>query len=785
MGCEVCKEPEQAKVQGSNSATPVPAPSPSEEILKFLTKVQLFKRLPSDQIPVLAAACSSEQYPQNHVLIKQGDDGDAFFVIVSGTVRVMIDENKVATLTTGDYVGENALLRNEPRSATIIAETPISVLKITRENFREMGLNEKLEFPKRQAVAGGCEANVVTKPPCAKTSADRKFISEAIKRNQNLNTMMEVTDEKIAHMIEVMWTEQVLAGKDIITQGELEADYFYIVKDGCFEIFVNTSDKVQSADQAIGSHTERVGEVPTGGSFGELAMLYYAPRAATVRAKTTSVVYVIDRVNFKNTLSKTSADFAKEYRKYLEKVEILQELKPDEMDEVAKSLVETDFSAGETIFEQGEKGDTFYILYEGEVSIIKSGKVMAEFKATKDKAECFGEMALLSDKPRMATVKVLSQTAKTLALDKNSFDLLLGPLDEIRKRGKNVGESKVGTLNRKASTEAVGAVGSRREKIYRKDLQRLGLLGCGGFGAVELVEHVVTKETYALKALSKGYVVKCGMKKGVMSEKNIQYMCDSPFVVKLYETYNGEQSLYFLLELALGGELYATYNKKGFHGREEHAKFYVAGTVYAFEHLHDKKIIYRDLKPENLLLTDSGCVKLTDMGLAKVVVGKTYTTCGTPDYFAPEMIASSGHTNAVDWWTLGILSFELMAGHPPFEAAAPMQIYSKVTKGINKVSFPSKLKGPCESLVKNLCSSNPTERLPMKKGGIENIKNHQWFNEFDWVGMKNLTLEPPYKPKVKSRKDIANFAARKEDMPPQVKYNDDGSGWDADFATSK
>jgi len=287
-----------------------------------------------------------------------------------------------------------------------------------------------------------------------------------------------------------------------------------------------------------------------------------------------------------------------------------------------------------------------------------------------------------------------------------------------------------------------------------------------------------------LKALSKGYIVKCGMKKGVMSEKNIQIMCDSPFVVKLWETYNGEQSLYFLLELALGGELYATYSKKGFHGSEKHAKFYIGGTVFAFEHLHEKKIIFRDLKPENLLLTDEGRIKLTDMGLAKVVVGKTYTTCGTPDYFAPELIASVGHTHAVDWWTLGILTFELMTGHPPFESAAPMQIYSKVTKGINKVSFPTKLRGPFEDLVKHLCRKEPSDRLPMKKGGTENIKKHAWFSGFDWNGMKGFTLEPPYKPKVKSKKDIANFSARKEDMPPQVKYKDDGSGWDADFATS-
>jgi len=781
MGCELCKQ--KAEPTDPNEESVAARPTPDQGTLNFLSKVQLFKRLPNDQHAVLAAACQRQEYPLNHVLIKQGDDGNEFFVIVSGRVGVTIDGNKVATLTTGDYVGENALLRNEPRTATITAETSISVLKITRDKFRELGLNEKLEFTKRQAVGGGAERNVATKPPSPKNASERTLISEAIKRNSNMQTM-GLTDDKISNLVDVAWMESVPAGKEIITEGDLEADYFYIVKEGNFEILISRSENVQSADQAIGSHTERLGTVGTGGSFGELALLYYAPRAATVKARTASIVYVIDRINFKNVLAMSAEDFAKEHRKYIDKVEILGDLKDDEKTEVAKALVETNFSEGETIFEQGEKGKTFYILYQGEVSVIKSGKEVAKKTATADKAEFFGELALLSDAQRTATIKVVSPVAKTLSLDKTSFDLLLGPLDEIKKRGKTGGESKVGRGSMAVvPTEAKSTQGSR-QKIYRKDLARLGLLGCGGFGAVELVEHTQTKDTYALKALSKGYIVKCGMKKGVMSEKNIQIMCDSPFVVKLYETFNGEQSLYFLLELALGGELYATYSKKGFHGSEKHAKFYISGTVYSFEHLHEKKIIFRDLKPENLLLTDEGRIKLTDMGLAKVVVGKTYTTCGTPDYFAPELIASVGHTHAVDWWTLGILTFELMAGHPPFESAAPMQIYSKVTKGINKVSFPTKLRGACEDLVKGLCRKEPSDRLPMKKGGTDNIKKHSWFTGFDWTAMKNMTLEPPYKPKVKSKKDIANFSARKEDMPPQVKYKDDGSGWDADFATS-
>jgi len=268
-----------------------------------------------------------------------------------------------------------------------------------------------------------------------------------------------------------------------------------------------------------------------------------------------------------------------------------------------------------------------------------------------------------------------------------------------------------------------------------------------------------------------------------MNEKNILLMTNSAFIIRLYETYNGSQTIYFLMEPALGGELYATYNRKGFHGSEKHAKYYVAGVVCAFEHMHERRIIYRDLKPENLLLTEQGHLKITDMGLAKFVIGKTYTTCGTPDYFAPEMIASLGHTYAVDWWGLGILCFELMSGHPPFESPYPMQIYAKVNKGIAKVPFPVKCQGNVGELIKGLLRKEPSERLAMRPGGAKNIREHKWYSGFDWEAHGDLRLEAPYRPLVKNKKDISNFHARKEDMPRRLDYHDDGSDWDKEFAT--
>eukprot|EP00930_Biecheleria_cincta_P075998 TRINITY_DN631_c0_g1_i1.p1 TRINITY_DN631_c0_g1~~TRINITY_DN631_c0_g1_i1.p1 ORF type:complete len:767 (-),score=194.45 TRINITY_DN631_c0_g1_i1:168-2468(-) len=743
----------------------------------FLKNVQLFKRLPAEEIPGLAKACTDVSFPANTLIIKQGEEGDAFFVLISGNADVQINDKSVANFKSGDYFGENALLRDEPRTASVIAKDAVKALKITREQFSNLGLAQKLEFAKRGAVGGGAITNAEIKPPDQKTPDQVALIVKALKENANLNTIAHLDDDKCTAMSDLMWKEDVPKGKEIITQGDLMADYFYVVQSGSFE-FIKAGDKQNLAQAA----SNTIGTVAGGGSFGELALLYFAPRAATVKATADSEVWVCARQQFKQILLKAGESEMQEHLNHVNHCKIFENLRDEEKKELAAAMHEMSFSKDETIFEQNEIGTQFYLLIQGEVQIIKDGKEVSKLTATNMQAQYFGEKALENSEPRAATIKVVSSEAKALWVDKESFEMLLGSLADLAKRGKD------GSAVVKKTVVAPAAGDAKRfGNIAFKDLKKLGLLGCGGFGAVEMVEHSQSpeKDTYALKALSKGYVVKSGMQASVMSEKNVQLMCDSPFIVKLYETYNSDQHLYFLLELALGGELYATYNRKNLWGNEKCAKFYVAGTLFAFEHLHGKKIIFRDLKPENLLLNDKGHVKLTDMGLAKVVVGKTFTTCGTPDYFAPELIASKGHNLAVDWWTLGILTFELMSGHPPFESATPMQIYSKVQKGINKVTFPKKLKGNAETLIKGLCHATPSERLPMKKGGTQNIKKTPWFAEFRWEEMETFQIDPPYKPTVKSKKDIANFSANKEDMPPQVPYKDPKTGWDKDFATSK
>merc|ERR1719350_903714 len=196
---------------------------------------------------------------------------------------------------------------------------------------------------------------------------------------------------------------------------------------------------------------------------------------------------------------------------------MLQALLQEEKKELAKALVEMHFTQGESIIQQGEPGNTFYILYDGFVSIQKDGAEVTKLQASPQRstAQYFGEGALLDNETRSATVLVSSPVAKALVLDRDSFNTLLGPLKDIIEKTR-----KDGARNSFDSRKAApgGALDEKRERILRRDLNRIGLLGCGGFGTVELYEHKISGQTFAMKSLSKGYIIKTGMQDSVMNE---------------------------------------------------------------------------------------------------------------------------------------------------------------------------------------------------------------------------------------------------------------------------
>jgi len=240
----------------------------------------------------------------------------------------------------------------------------------------------------------------------------------------------------------------------------------------------------------------------------------------------------------------------------------------------------------------------------------------------------------------------------------------------------------------------------------------------------------------------------------IKAEKNILTAISHPFIVNLFASFQDENNLYMLMEYVIGGELFSQLRKVGRFSNDT-SKFYAAEIVLAMEYLHEKNIVYRDLKPENLLIDKDGHIKITDFGFAKVVEDRTWTLCGTPEYLAPEIIQSKGHNKAVDWWALGILIYEMLAGYPPFYDENPFGIYQKILAG--KIEFPQHFNKDAKDLVKKLLTADRTKRFACLKDGAADIKNHKWFKGTDWPKQLQKKVKPPFVPTYRAPNDTSNF----------------------------
>ena len=290
------------------------------------------------------------------------------------------------------------------------------------------------------------------------------------------------------------------------------------------------------------------------------------------------------------------------------------------------------------------------------------------------------------------------------------------------------------------------------------EFQVRAVLGVGAFGKVLLARRG-DDGVFAVKCLSKAQILAARLQRHVLQERDVMRDCDSAFLVRLVATFQDGKMLYMCMETVMGGELFNRLARVGGAVPERHAQFYAACVVLAFEYLQARHYVYRDLKPENLLVDTDGYVKVADFGFAKRLLPgeKTYTLCGTPEYMAPELFRQSGHGKGVDWWALGVLVYEMVVGAPPFyspdgDGAEQMQRTLKA-----KYSFPSGLSAPCKDLVRRLLHVNQTRRLGCLRDGAADVVKHQWFERVDWTAVAERRAQAPWKPPVKAEDDAGCF----------------------------
>jgi len=317
--------------------------------------------------------------------------------------------------------------------------------------------------------------------------------------------------------------------------------------------------------------------------------------------------------------------------------------------------------------------------------------------------------------------------------------------------------------SKKASSSSRGGVGGTSfdcdpkvslDPCKMDDFELGPILGTGSFGRVPIARHLSSGKVVAIKMLSKAQILRTKQVLHIKAEKEILEKINFPFIVQFLGCFQDPECLHFVLEYVVGGEFFTHLRQSG-RFSDETAKFYAGEIVLAFEYLHTNGIIYRDLKPENLLIDKNGHIKITDFGFAKEIDHRTYTLCGTPDYLAPEIILNKGHGKPVDWWALGVLIYEMLAGYPPFYDEEPWGTYQKILDG--RLDFPSHFSRSARDLIKKLLQADLTKRYGNLKGGARDIKMHPWFAGVDWGAMIRRETKPPIKPAVKSDDDTSNF----------------------------
>ncbi|XP_030410894.1 cGMP-dependent protein kinase 1-like [Gopherus evgoodei] len=601
-------------------------------------------------------------------------------------------------------------------------------------------------------------------PHVPKSPRDRSLIAGAVERNDFLRLLGEGQADALVQSFLPAWHGP---GHTVLAEGT-DGDALYIVAEG----------ELSVTQRGCPLRTLLPGDV-----FGELAILYHCKRTATVTALTQVRLWAIDRQTYRTIVTSQAKRRRAEILDSLREAPSLQGLADTQLSKLLDSMEECTFAHDEVIVREGDEGNNFYIILRGEVRVSRRVQGREEPIRVLRAGEHFGELSLLRNIRRTATCRAHGEVA-CITITKQDFQEICPFCPTPRQ----LSEPDVAMLEVPSLPEPGCAPGPETgpaplqlqdlAAVRYEDGQHQGLpvvLGTGGFGRVELVRG--RGQLFALKRIRKEHVVLRRQQDHVRREKRVLERSRCPFIVGLFGTFRDSQYVYMLLEFCPGGELWTKLREVRCF-EEEVAVFCSACVVEGLDYLHGNGIVYRDLKPENLMLDKQGYIKLVDFGFAKELEQgeKTYSFCGTPEYLAPEILRHEGHDFAVDFWMMGILIFEMLVGRPPFHSTEPQKIYSKILNGV--FSFPAFVSEAACSLVSKLCRLRPGQRLGNTSTGIRGIRKHRWFGSLKWKRLALRQIDAPTLVLMKQGPPYANFKHFSVDWTPA---EEEFSGWDEDF----
>lgn len=688
-------------------------------VAQFVASSPLFVDVSLNGITEIASCFKTVYVNADETIFERGDEGDAFYFVLEGTVDVLLSEEEQArrgfgmapkvTLDSLSFFGERALISGDPRSATVVAQTRSTLLKMTAFDFSKL-------------------------LPLFADNINDHAIHAAMRGSAESYNVSSESVEQIVDFAQ----PRTFKRNDKIVAGSRDQDSVYVILKGTV---------------SVGSTSQ--------GTFTLLAAPI-SPPGNDVHALVTSATLealVLRREHYNNVVEPSRRSNT---IRLLKRVPLLEQLRAEDFAKLSSCMIERKYALGDYIIREGDVGDSFYIVIDGKIKVTKKNPAKPNDPPSVIPTDnsgpgfFFGERALMTQEPRVANILADAPGMTTcFELSRADFERHLSDLHGVMERHYKELETK-----------------KAEHSITLGDLTVLSTLGTGQFGRVKLVEHKRIGKTYAMKCIGKKAISATKTELGhLRSEVNVMKACDSPFLLKLVKVMLDVHSFYMVLELCAGGELFSVLTASpGGRVPEKTALFYGSCVLMGLEHLHSLGAAYRDLKPENLMLDELGYIRIVDFGFAKFVRGKTYTLCGTPDYLAPEIINRVGHNRAVDVWAFGVLMYELVAGYSPFSSDDPShgsEMYEKIIA--LKYSFPKQgFSKDLQDLIRKILVLKPENRLGMIKGGWETTRKHKFFAPMDFDKLRYKAVQAPYIPSIQDMRDTSNFDTYEEveDPPP-------------------
>jgi cGMP-dependent protein kinase len=700
-------------VSGVNSAD-------YQENKQFIENTEVFKNLTASQIEALIPEISFFKFEPGAAIIREGDTGKFLYIIKEGTATCVKGGNEVGKLVKGDCFGEQALFFDVPRSATVIADEPVTCIGVRSKTLTK--------------VFGAKLQDLIYK----------NMIRHVVKNNQFLKKLSKIQEEVIVQSMDLVTFQDndivIPAGtaknKDLIII--IKGSLLFTGREINHMSLINDKEIIQNSNETW---------------------------TTDVKSKGKTIIACISKSNFENAIGgKYEENVGNNNRiKMLKNVPLLRNLGNDQLSEIIHVMRVEEFGDGVEIVREKDPGDSLFIIKSGKVEITKGGVYMR----TVSKNDYFGERALLFSAPRSATVIACGRVIVFVIFREDFLRI----------------------INDKIKFNLIKRIDLQDESIQLKDLKIVKLLGKGLTGVVFLTVHQKKKTLYALKTVHKQKIFEYNMHKSIVLEREILLQLDHVFIMKLVKTFKDAKRIYFLTEYVRGMDLFEVIRKMNFIS-EPHCRFFVGSLLLVLEDLHEKSLVYRDLKPENVVVDDEGYLKVIDFGTAKFVNGKTYTVLGTPQYMAPEVILSIGYNWTADYWSLGVMMFEFLFGYVPFgeEDVDPMVVYEKVLA--RKIDYPNigeSVYVQSKALIEQLLSKNPALR---DAGSVECIKGHPWFKGFEWQMLVSRQMNTPYLPKVsRCDKEIENVLNQTQNFDLIIEEqetfkgmpDEEEPGWDKEF----